>query len=162
MGNLPENQLSKIFGCEIGAKAGNEILSIFQDRRITGSLVDLGIKLDNYDEVSDKPRVKALAWLREQYPVDEQTSAAAWAVAEAQRLELSDPTARGPATASRPQTSVIDDFKRYHTERRKREEEEEKLKPPPEPKALPPAVIERQRKAELRKFCLLCELVNSG
>jgi len=117
-------------------------------------LVELGVKIDQSEglDATDKALVRGLSWLRQQYPVDEQAAATKYATEEARRLELSDPTARGPATASRPQTSVIDDFKRYHAERRKREEEEEKLKPPPEPKALPPAVIEAQRQKELRTF----------
>jgi len=148
---ISSKELLRLFGNGFDSERGKDILQTLQNRRVDGSLVDLGVQFDDDQGVSDKSLVRALAWLRERYPVDEQAAAAEWAVKETQRLVAIDPTVRGPASASQPQTSVIDDFKSFHAERRKREEEEKKLRPPPEPKALPPAVIEAQKKRELRK-----------
>lgn len=104
--------------------------------------------MEGMPAVPQKALVQALVWLRENYPVDEKAAADEYAAREADRLE--DELAG--AVASRPQKSVIEEFKKFHEERRAREarEKEEREKNEPVVEALPPAhVIEAQKKVEL-------------
>jgi rhomboid-like protein len=65
--DVSANQLLEIFGTKMGTDEGNEILRIIQKRRITGTL-DFE---DSPSESLNIARARALIWLRENYPMDE-------------------------------------------------------------------------------------------
>jgi rhomboid-like protein len=69
-----------------------EILQEIQYRRVTGSLSDKGIDFPDKPEFTQSHRDRALEWLRENYPVDEEAAAAEYAeeVAEELRKELEE------------------------------------------------------------------------
>lgn len=137
----------------VSAADGALIVRTLHGRRIDGSLAELGVRIDGLPPtVPHKALVHALSWLRTHHPVDERAAADAYVAREADRLERE--LAGASATASRPGTSVIEEFKRFHEERRAREareEEERKKDAPVVEEALPPAhVVEAQRKVEMR------------
>ena len=139
----------------VSAADGALIVRTLHTRRVDGSLAELGVRIDSLPPtVPDKALVQALAWLRAHHPVDERAAADAYAVREADRLERELAGTSAGATASRPGTSVIEEFKRFHEERRAREareEEERKKDAPVVEEALPPAhVVEALRKVEMR------------
>jgi rhomboid-like protein len=69
-----------------------EILQEIQYRRVTGSLSDKGIDFVDRPAFSQEHRTRALEWLRENYPVDEEAAAAEYAdqIAEELRKELEE------------------------------------------------------------------------
>ncbi|KAF2018957.1 hypothetical protein BU24DRAFT_340954 [Aaosphaeria arxii CBS 175.79] len=96
-GNADRRRITAIFGPNISVEEGNHVLRIIHHRRTSGSLADYGV--DNlgrrYDSVTHSMAVKALAWLRKQYPIDEARAAEEWAEKEANRISyemwLADP-----------------------------------------------------------------------
>lgn len=100
---------------------GYNVLRILQHRRASGSLVDYGV--DNlgarYQDVTHNHGMRALEWLREQYPIDEARAAEEWAEKEANRIAyelwLADPENAG---------SKYNDPARVWAEKQKKEKEE--------------------------------------
>lgn len=88
LGDLPQDELTHIFGSPISPEVGNNILQTLHYRRIIGSLIEHGLNVDD-TTVSWESREKALAWLREKHPVDEKTTAAEWANRAAEKLQES-------------------------------------------------------------------------
>ncbi|KAI9734147.1 MAG: hypothetical protein M1818_006648 [Claussenomyces sp. TS43310] len=83
---LSEQEATTIFGRGVGAANANRILRILHGRRVAGTLPDpsLSPPVSAYDE-----RIKkiALAWLRENVPVDEDYAAGKRAELELQAME---------------------------------------------------------------------------
>lgn len=135
-------QLEDIFGEGVDYNTGNEVLRILHGRRVTGALVDRGIQMDEDTKIPKEALNRALDWLRQKYPVDEQIAAELWAEAESakvnqqyiERAEQLGLYKRDPDAVDEDDgysttvtgRSAIDDFKAFHEERRKREKEERK------------------------------------
>lgn len=115
---------------------GNEILRIIHERRVTGSLGDRGIKIDHVN-VPRSSLTRALRWLRENHPVDEQSAAARWAAKEldkfeggyigrAERLGLIDRASADfmSRSTTNTRTSVIDQLKEHNRQKEVREAQE--------------------------------------
>jgi rhomboid-like protein len=95
-GRVPDNQIRNIFGANISAQDGNNVLRVIHHRRTSGSLADYGVdNLGDKYNVSRAQAVKALDWLRKRFPIDEARAAEAWAEKEANRIAyelwLADP-----------------------------------------------------------------------
>ncbi|KAJ4296830.1 hypothetical protein N0V90_006878 [Kalmusia sp. IMI 367209] len=95
-GSVSEQRIRQIFGGRVSFHDGNSVLRILHHRRTSGSLADYGVdNLGAQYSVSRNQAVKALAWLREQYPIDEARAAEEWAEKEANRIAyelwLADP-----------------------------------------------------------------------
>ncbi|KAF2145377.1 uncharacterized protein K452DRAFT_305408 [Aplosporella prunicola CBS 121167] len=92
-GDLTAEQTTALFGAHVTPATGNALLRALQHRRITGSLAERGVRFDDKNNKASYPGVTpslalaALEYLRAKFPVDEEAAAAAWARAEAQRLE---------------------------------------------------------------------------
>lgn len=84
-------QIKEIFATQgkgIDAELGNFILATIHLRRRRGTLVELGVRPYNKKTVwTEKAGSKALEWLRERHPMDENVAAAVFAENEARRLE---------------------------------------------------------------------------
>ncbi|KAF2657577.1 hypothetical protein K491DRAFT_626527 [Lophiostoma macrostomum CBS 122681] len=102
IGPLPNGQAEQrtirgLFGPDVSTQTGNEILRILHHRRTSGSLADYGVDNlgERYRKVTRQAAVKALEWLRDEYPVDEARAAEEWAEKEANRIAynmwLADP-----------------------------------------------------------------------
>lgn len=118
-GRVHDADIKHIFGARVSPRDGNNVLRILHHRRTSGSLADYGV--DNLGSVSGVTRahaLKALDWLREQYPVDEARAAEAWAEKEANRIAyelwLADPE----------NDSKYKDPARVYREQQKKEAEE--------------------------------------
>ena len=87
---LSEAQVAGILGSGLTFDQGMDLLQELQFRRVTGSLSDKGIEFPEREEYTQDHRMRALEWLREEYPVDEEAAAAEYAeeLAEAERKEL--------------------------------------------------------------------------
>jgi len=85
--HLSESQVTRILGPGLNFEKGMQVLQDLQFRRVTGSLGEQGISFSNDSMVTESHSERGLAWLREQYPVDEAAAAAEWAEEEAERLE---------------------------------------------------------------------------
>lgn len=85
-GDLVAVDITKIFGEEMGHKLGNRILRILQWRRESGSLGDVGIRLVHGADVTEDECLRGLAWLRANFPVDEEAAATEWRERELERL----------------------------------------------------------------------------
>jgi hypothetical protein len=75
MFRAPKAVISDVFGKDFDQSTGSKALYELHKRRITGSLIDRGIVLD--ENVTPAQATKALQWLREKYPIDE-ALAASW------------------------------------------------------------------------------------
>jgi hypothetical protein len=67
--------ITDVFGKDFDQSIASRALYELHKRRITGSLIDRGIQLD--EEVTPAQATKALQWLRDQFPLDE-AAAASW------------------------------------------------------------------------------------
>ncbi|KAF2639886.1 hypothetical protein P280DRAFT_499392 [Massarina eburnea CBS 473.64] len=122
-GPVDEFIIRQIFGAGLPANHGNAVLRILHHRRTSGSLADYGV--DNlgqqYKRISRPVAERALAWLRERYPVDEARAAEEWAEKEANRITynlwLADPE----------NDSKYKDPARAFREQQKKEKEEQAL-----------------------------------
>lgn len=128
-GSIAESRLRGIFDAPISYADGNNILRIIHHRRTSGSLADYGVdNLGGQYSVTRKQAIKALEWLREQYPIDEARAAEEWAEKEANRIAyelwLADPENdskyKDPARAFREQQ------KKAAEERAEEEEQQER------------------------------------
>jgi hypothetical protein len=84
---LSQLQVASILGPGLTFDQGMEILQEIQYRRVTGSLADKGIVFDERPEFSQDHRLRALEWLRDNYPVDEEAAAAEYAEEIAEELQ---------------------------------------------------------------------------
>jgi rhomboid-like protein len=64
-----------------------EVLQELQKRRVSGSLAEMGVSFSDDAEITHDHAMRGLEWLREKHPLDEETAAAEWAEAEAERLQ---------------------------------------------------------------------------
>lgn len=83
-----DEDLKTVFGTEATPELGNWILQTLHRRRVNGSLIEHGLVIKGVDVPWDALQ-KALAWLREKYPVDEKATASEWADREAEKLQES-------------------------------------------------------------------------
>jgi rhomboid-like protein len=80
------SEISRIFGTNLNSKLANTILSELQSRRVSGSLIDVGVNVHHItEEVTNKQALKALEWLRQKYPVDEAAAAEEYAELEEEK-----------------------------------------------------------------------------
>lgn len=86
-GELDSSSVEQIFGAGMHVENGNYILCVVNYRRMSGSLVDVGLRFPPASEVTDQQALEALQYLREAYPeVDEQKLGAQWAEEESSKL----------------------------------------------------------------------------
>ena len=74
-GDLTQAQLTEIFGEEVDVEPGNYLFRILQSRRTSGSLVDIGLAFGAPFKVKPELAYKALEYLRNTHPVDEEAAA---------------------------------------------------------------------------------------
>ncbi|KAF2401337.1 hypothetical protein EJ06DRAFT_388012 [Trichodelitschia bisporula] len=127
-------EIKDIFGTSVSVAWGTKVLHELQERRTSGSLADRGIA---FPDVTEEQGLKALAWLRQKYPVDEEAAAAQWAEEEVARLEqeyMERAEKLGLYKKSEPEESVgvvqpVDEIygPSVLVERRRLVEEEERL-----------------------------------
>lgn len=87
-GHLDQSTIQSIFGPAVDEHHGNHVLRLINYRRISGSLIDVGLVFPDTMQISHDQAEKALAYLRDQDPAfDEQLAGAAWAEAEVERVE---------------------------------------------------------------------------
>jgi hypothetical protein len=84
---LSAQQVESILGPGLTFDKGMQVLQDLQYRRVTGSLAEQGISFPDDAEIKSEHAERGLNWLRENYPVDEETAAAEWADEEAARLD---------------------------------------------------------------------------
>jgi hypothetical protein len=84
---LSASQVESILGPGLTFDEGMQVLQELQNRRVTGSLAEEGISFPNDAVITPGHAERGLNWLRENYPVDEETAAAEWAEEEAAKLE---------------------------------------------------------------------------
>ncbi|KAI9727517.1 MAG: hypothetical protein M1828_006459 [Chrysothrix sp. TS-e1954] len=140
--NLTRSDLRSIFNAEVAPADGAHILQTLQTRRIDGSLIDHGVQIAD-SQVPHEANLRALKWLRQKHPLDEQTAATAYSAREAEKVSNSyiaraerlgiykapegasaASTGAGEYSGVNTDRSVLEDFKLYHEERRRREHEE--------------------------------------
>lgn len=78
-GDLLESDIHATFGLDMTTEAGNWILRLMNYRRQSGSLIDLGIVFPEDSGVTQDMAFKALTYLRQTQPFDEQAAGTAWA-----------------------------------------------------------------------------------
>jgi len=178
--NFSEADLVGIFKHDVDQADGNKVLRTLHERRVTGALIDLGVKIEDVPGVPYDALTSALTWLREKYPVDEEAAAQHWANAEAKRLEntyiaravklgiyAEEPSSRvgkrnSSARAEQSKgyntsntgISVLEMNKQYHAERRRKEAEAAKESGQEEERAKSRelAIVAEKEKAELSKL----------
>lgn len=87
-GELGESEIKRIFGKEIvDTDTGNYVLSVMHWRRMSGALIDVGLKFPQDRGVNQDMALKALQYVREIAPdIDEEALGVQWANEEEQRL----------------------------------------------------------------------------
>ncbi|KAF1817107.1 hypothetical protein P152DRAFT_453715 [Eremomyces bilateralis CBS 781.70] len=80
----PASTLHDIFGPEIPAETALSVVNKLQLRRTNGSLVEKGVY---FPEIPEDVGLQALAWLREQHPMDEEANAQEWLARELESAE---------------------------------------------------------------------------
>ena len=80
---LPAYRISEIFGPEVDSTIGNQVLKTLQQQRIDGTL-DKGVYEDG---INDEMLAKALVWLRQTRPLDEDAAVVARIEREERELE---------------------------------------------------------------------------
>lgn len=87
-GELDQSTIHTIFGPDVDEVKGNSILRVVNYRRISGSLIDVGITFPPQSGINLDLATKALEYLRQEDPYfNEQDAGAAWAEAEVVRVE---------------------------------------------------------------------------
>ncbi|KAL8660585.1 MAG: hypothetical protein Q9202_006394 [Teloschistes flavicans] len=132
--------MQSILGKNADATKGNEMLHLIQEQRLAGTI-------DRAVPGSRLHKDRALAWLRKNYPVDEEK-------AILDRLDREDEAAAQPQARREGQTSVYGDsvfdrMRKENTAKRERREAEEKARREAKAKEIPisgtRAVAERPR-----------------
>lgn len=130
-GRVPDNEIRRIFGGGVSPHDGNNVLRVLHHRRTSGSLADYGVdNLGAKYNVSRAQAIKALDWLRDNFPIDEARAAEAWAEKEANRIAyelwLADPENdskyKDPARVFREKQKKeeAENAERYEAEERQR------------------------------------------
>ena len=87
-GELDQSTISEIFGPNMHCEDGNHILRLMHYRRLSGSLIDVGIEFPRESAISPDMATKALEYVRSLDPAfDENEAGAAWAESEIMRVE---------------------------------------------------------------------------
>ncbi|KAF1988419.1 hypothetical protein K402DRAFT_23533 [Aulographum hederae CBS 113979] len=90
---LSASEVAGIFGAHLSPESANRLLRLIHSRRVSGLLAEDGILFSSNDfgpqakEWTQDVGMKALQWLRDEYPIDEEGAAQQWAAEEAQKLE---------------------------------------------------------------------------
>lgn len=85
--DLTKADFKQIFGTNTTPQKANFILVKLQRRRVSGSLIDEGLEFPEESHVSQEEAERALSWLREKFPMDEEAAAGRWAQEELERLK---------------------------------------------------------------------------
>lgn len=167
-----QSQLKTIFQHDVEPSEGNLILRTLHQRRAEGSLIDYGTHIAGTKELPQDASERALKWLREKHPLNEQAAADVWLNRELsklektyidraeklglyKRVEADEEQAIPERSTSDTSHSVLEQFKNYHTKRREREaKEEEARQATPEYKAQEEVRLARveERKTELAEL----------
>lgn len=87
-GELAQATITDIFGPSMSDELGNHILRLMHYRRLSGSLIDVGVEFPKEYGISPEMAAKALDFLRKQNPsFDENEAGAAWAELEIMKVE---------------------------------------------------------------------------
>jgi rhomboid-like protein len=87
-GELDQATISSIFGPDMHYDDGNHILRLMHYRRLSGSLIDVGIDFPRESGISPDMATKALDYVRSLDPAfDENEAGAAWAESEIMKVE---------------------------------------------------------------------------
>ncbi|GAB7350904.1 hypothetical protein MBLNU459_g1418t1 [Dothideomycetes sp. NU459] len=87
-GELDRTTIVGIFGPDMDETMGNQVLRLVNYRRMSGSLIDVGVTFPPELAISEQTAVQALRYLRQEYPdFDEQEAGAAWAESEIAKAE---------------------------------------------------------------------------
>lgn len=87
-GELDQTTIVGIFGPNMDDIKGNQVLRLVNYRRISGSLIDVGVSFPQDLGISEQTAIKALDYLRQKYPeFNEQEAGAAWAESEIMKAE---------------------------------------------------------------------------
>ena len=88
IGELPQPDINAVFGSEeIDADTGNYILNVMHWRRMSGALIDDGLKFPKGSDVSRNAALKGLEYVRTLDPgFDETAAGQRWAEEESERL----------------------------------------------------------------------------
>lgn len=88
IGELPQTEISSIFGPATDVDTGNYILSVMHYRRMSGSLIDAGLTFPSDTGVTPDMAMRGLDYVRTLMPgFDESDAGDAWAEEEAAKLE---------------------------------------------------------------------------
>jgi hypothetical protein len=89
-GELDAKKITSIFGKGVvSTNDGNYILKVLQWRRLSGALVEYGVKFPE-DGYNRSVYTAGLEFLRNQYPVDEEANAEKWINEESRRMEADE------------------------------------------------------------------------
>ncbi|KAI5251290.1 hypothetical protein E4T42_04460 [Aureobasidium subglaciale] len=87
-GELDQATITDIFGPDMHVEDGNHILRLMHYRRLSGSLIDIGVDFPKETAITHQMATKALEYIRAQDPAfDENEAGAAWAESEIMRME---------------------------------------------------------------------------
>jgi rhomboid-like protein len=87
-GGLDQATVSNIFGPDMHCDDGNHILRLMHYRRLSGSLIDVGVDFPRESGISQDMATKALEYVRSLDPAfDENEAGAAWAESEIMKVE---------------------------------------------------------------------------
>lgn len=87
-GELDQPTITDIFGPDMDEAKGNQALRLVNYRRISGSLIDVGVTFRPEHGISEQTAIKALEYIRQEYPdFNEQEAGAAWAESEIVKAE---------------------------------------------------------------------------
>ncbi|KAH0133593.1 rhomboid-domain-containing protein, partial [Aureobasidium melanogenum] len=87
-GELDQATIAEIFGPDMHCDDGNHILRLMHYRRLSGSLIDVGVDFPRESGISPEMATKALEYIRTLDPAfDENEAGAAWAESEIMKVE---------------------------------------------------------------------------
>ncbi|CAD0107228.1 unnamed protein product, partial [Aureobasidium uvarum] len=87
-GELDQATITEIFGPDMHCDDGNHVLRLMHYRRLSGSLIDIGVDFPKESGISSEMATKALEYIRTLDPAfDENEAGAAWADSEIMKVE---------------------------------------------------------------------------
>ncbi|KAI4729352.1 hypothetical protein E4T49_02779 [Aureobasidium sp. EXF-10728] len=87
-GELDQASISEIFGPDMQCDDGNHVLRLMNYRRLSGSLIDIGVDFPKESGISSGMATRALDYIRTLDPAfDENEAGAAWAESEIMKVE---------------------------------------------------------------------------
>ncbi|KAG9568943.1 rhomboid-domain-containing protein, partial [Aureobasidium melanogenum] len=87
-GELDQATIAEIFGPDMHCDDGNHILRLMHYRRLSGSLIDVGVDFSRESGISPEMATKALEYIRTLDPAfDENEAGAVWAESEIMKVE---------------------------------------------------------------------------